>query len=511
MKQRVNLKLLILPTVIILSSCGGGYSTQVKTPSENLISQSVATTGPSSFLKVTYPSESIANQLVSPVNLQGVALQNAIESAIPNVSIVPLDANVDLSKAVSIKANKITVATLLQQLTGLTDYHFELKGNVIKVSSLQTKQWNISALATKRQGKASVGQAIAGSSNNDQSSGNTSTQQSVDFNDDYWHALLKNARSIVGLSSNVEGANKLAQQKSNKDHVKKNVVKPYVVGSRVNGLVMAAASPSRIERLDKWINKQIQHSTVQFYLDINAYEVVLSDNRGAGIDWSYLKTGDIVNGVRDTINVTGSSPNLIGSSNIYSLGVESKNSESQAKALFRFLQRYGKVSLLTQPNLTITNGKSAFFSSGLEFSYTASISQSQDQQGNVTVTPTIERVKVGVSISITARLLHNNKIALDVVPVITAVEGFEFIEAGNNFKARTPNITLKEMATQVITEPGQPVRLGGLISERLSERATKIPRKGDESAFWDVLFKSQLNELERRELVISITPTLVQS
>lgn len=512
----IRLKLL-LPALFFVAACSE-HLTRIEPPAKPLIEPTLSTAYPQSFLRVAYPEQSILNQKISAINLQQVALQTAVESAVPNISLIPLDANVNLALPVSIKAHNISLELFLQQLTGLTDYHFSVSANSINVSSLETKKWNVAALSARKTGRATVGQSIAATEGN-KSQGNA-TFQTLSFDEDYWQSLIASAKQIAQVVDAADsGADAMEQAMHNmaagsfaqsaKKEEEQDVIKPYIVHSRVNGMIMAAASPSRIKRLDEWIMNQIEKSTQQFYLDINAYEVVLRDSRGSGIDWNYLKKGNLAKDVKQTIGIKSPAATALSDSNdVFSIGAKIKGKDYEADALFKFLQRYGTVSLLTQPNITITNGKEAYFSSGLEFSYTSSITQSQDQQGNVTVTPKIDRVKVGVSISITARLLHNNKIALDVVPVITAVEGFESIRTGN-FTAKTPNIALKEMATQVITEPGVPVRLGGLISEKLQESATRIPRTGKKSALLDVLFKSQLNKLERRELVISITPSII--
>lgn len=513
--------LLIIALSVFISACGGKYNTQVSSPEQPLIpEEKKVVNNPNTYLKIHYPKNRDLERIVEGVNLQNAALQNVIEAAIPGVNIIPIDAGVELRKGISLKAQGIPVADFLEQLTGVSDYHYTMINNTIRISSLQTKQWNIAALATKRSGEAAVGQEIAGAaSSGDEGSGSsegeseTGTKQKIVFEDDSWKGLIESAEKIIGANdSSSSGSSALGGvlvpgQSQQTQRAKENAVKPYLVASRTNGMIMAASSPSRIKKLDDWLSKQIENSTVQFYLDVSAFEVTLSDNRGAGIDWDTIKRGTI----NETTTLQGPSPNLIESSNVFSLGANVVRDDISVNALFRFLQRYGKVSLLTQPNITLTNGKEAYFSSGLEFSYTSSIEQAQDQQGNITVTPQIERAKVGVTISITARLLHDRKIALDVVPVITAIEGFTNIQAGEDFQARTPNIALKELATQVITEPGQPVRLGGLISERIREDAVRVPRDGDKAAFWDYFFKSQINELERRELVISITPTIVES
>jgi len=513
---------------VFVAGCGGKYDVKIKSPEEPLIPEDhVPANNPNTYIKVHYPENDDLLKIVKGINLQRVALQNAIEAALPGVNIIPMDAGVDLGKPVSVKASGIIVKDFITQLTGVSDYHYTINNNTLRISSLQTKQWNVAALATKRSGEASVGQKIAGASGGSEedsgsssggSSTETQTKQKFEFTEDTWANLIVSAEKIIGAqnTSSSQGSTQLGVLGASADSnapAPSQAVKPYLVQSRANGLIMAASSPSRIAKLDEWLSSQVKNSTVQFYLDINAYEVTLNNNRGAGIDWNVLNKGGLfgANNTQATTTINGPSPSLVRNSGVFSLGANVVKENYDANLLVRFLERYGKVSLLTQPNVTLTNGKEAYFSSALEFSYTASVQQSQDQQGNVTVTPELQRVKVGVTISITARLLHNRKIALDVVPVLTAIEGFTDIQAGPNFQARTPNIALKELATQVITEPGKPIRLGGLISERIREDITRVPRDGNNAAFWDFFFKNQVNEIERRELVISITPSILES
>ncbi len=134
----------------------------------------------------------------------------------------------------------------------------------------------------------------------------------------------------------------------------------------------------------------------------------------------------------------------------------------------------------------------------------------QDEFGNVTVTPKLARLKIGVTLSVTVRILEDDRLLVDIMPVISNLNAPDVVRVGE-ISFETPRVALKEFSTQLITTSGNSVHLGGLISERMSKAMEQLP--------WQNIFTRNVinpitqnlnNELERRELVLVVTPTLIE-
>jgi type II secretory pathway component GspD/PulD (secretin) len=57
------------------------------------------------------------------------------------------------------------------------------------------------------------------------------------------------------------------------------------------------------------------------------------------------------------------------------------------------------------PNITVTNGREAYITTGDEFSYIASIKSATDAQGQITTTSDIQRMSVGIDMRVTPKIL----------------------------------------------------------------------------------------------------------
>ena len=179
-------------------------------------------------------------------------------------------------------------------------------------------------------------------------------------------------------------------------------------------------------------------------------------------------------------------------------------------AILSFLETFGRVELQDQPNLTVRNGVPAQIYAGEELTYIADVEQSQDENGNVTVTPKLARLKVGVTLAVTVRVLEDERLLVDVTPVISSLNTYDTIAIGT-YSFQTPRIALKEFSTQLICNSGESVHLGGLITEKLEKALERLPWQNSiTKALVNPLFQNLNNQVERRELVLVVTPTVVE-
>jgi type II secretory pathway component GspD/PulD (secretin) len=173
------------------------------------------------------------------------------------------------------------------------------------------------------------------------------------------------------------------------------------------------------------------------------------------------------------------------------------------------LAKQGKVRIENQPNITVTNGAEAYISTGDEFSFVSQVNATPDDHGNVITSSEIERMSVGVEMRVTPKILPDNRIVVSIVPIISSIKSFTTITSGSGISVQefqTPNIALQKLATKVIVDNGKTIHLGGLIATKVVNAAKGLPNSG----ILDVFFRGVQKSLERREIVILITPTIVR-
>lgn len=135
--------------------------------------------------------------------------------------------------------------------------------------------------------------------------------------------------------------------------------------------------------------------------------------------------------------------------------------------------------------------------------------QAQGITGGTLVT--IERKDVGVTLEITPQVLENGLIRLDVKQEITAIAESvaQTIGSGTSSIPVGPTTTKRAMETITIVPDQQTVVLGGLVRDNVTINERKVPLLGDIPLLgW--LFKSRSEQIEKVNLLVFLTPTVVR-
>jgi general secretion pathway protein D len=108
-------------------------------------------------------------------------------------------------------------------------------------------------------------------------------------------------------------------------------------------------------------------------------------------------------------------------------------------------------------------------------------------------------------------------IQMNIVPTFTEFLGYDQ-EVARQFRTVVPNLPVqdtplprfrvRQVATSTIVWDGQTVVLGGLIAENVKKVREKVPVLGD-IPFVGRLFRSEANDSTKKNLVIFVTPTII--
>jgi general secretion pathway protein D len=173
------------------------------------------------------------------------------------------------------------------------------------------------------------------------------------------------------------------------------------------------------------------------------------------------------------------------------------------RAVLRALQSRDDVNILSTPQILTSDNQKAEIVVGENRPFPTG--QSQTSGGN-TIT-TIERRDVGITLRLTPQILESNQVKLDVFQEISSVSS-ESQTAGS---AALGVVTNKRSATtSVLVADGQTAVIGGLIRDNVITNERKIPLLGDIPVLgW--LFKFRSKRIEKTNLLIFLTPTIVKS
>ncbi|MFH1476115.1 MAG: type II secretion system secretin GspD [Verrucomicrobiota bacterium] len=162
----------------------------------------------------------------------------------------------------------------------------------------------------------------------------------------------------------------------------------------------------------------------------------------------------------------------------------------QQKGKFKILSN---IPLWTQNNqpATVTIGKNIPI---LKSTVSAGAGTARDYIEN------IDRIDVGIKLSVTPQINPNREVLMKLNPSIEAI-----LESSTGGKSFTPTIAKREVTTTLTVPDGDTVVISGLMSENTVYNDRKIPFLGSIPLLgW--LFRTKKESVERTNLLIFVTP-----
>lgn len=164
-------------------------------------------------------------------------------------------------------------------------------------------------------------------------------------------------------------------------------------------------------------------------------------------------------------------------------------------AVIRALQQQNLLQILAEPNLIAVNGKEASFLAGGEFPYPIV----QPGQGFNAVT--IQFREFGVKLKFTPVIMPNGSIHLQVVPEVSQLD---YTNALTISGFTIPALSTRRAQTEFELQDGQSFVIAGLMDNRVTNIASKIPALGDIPILGN-FFKSKNLQKNNSELMVLCT------
>jgi general secretion pathway protein D len=175
----------------------------------------------------------------------------------------------------------------------------------------------------------------------------------------------------------------------------------------------------------------------------------------------------------------------------------------------------GKAQVLSRPSILARDGQMAEIVVGQSVYLPSSVSLTS--VGNsLTTVPTINGTyqNVGIQLDVTPFIGANNLVQMILEPQITSIDTStpgQVIQGGSLISSAVfaPNLNKRSANTVVVTPDGQPVVIGGLISNDKASSESKVPLLGDIPLLGH-LFKFSNKSNTKTELLIFLTPHIIQ-
>jgi type IV pilus assembly protein PilQ len=149
-----------------------------------------------------------------------------------------------------------------------------------------------------------------------------------------------------------------------------------------------------------------------------------------------------------------------------------------------------KTKTISSPRVITSNRQKAIIESGVEIPY---------QEASSSGSTSVSFKKATLGLEVTPQITPDNKISMDLLVKKDSVGGV--------FNG-VPSINTNQVQTQLLVDNGETAVLGGILEDQTTKKVDKVPFFGDIPVVGN-LFKRTLNTTKKNELLIFVTPKLL--
>jgi type II secretory pathway component GspD/PulD (secretin) len=283
---------------------------------------------------------------------------------------------------------------------------------------------------------------------------------------------------------------------------------------RTSQLVISATE-KEIEAAEKLV-VQLDTQTKQVLIEAKILETTLSPKSNKGIDWS----GTLQNQRVSWGNNRQALPVTTGNSEFMPLSTAWPKLISDAgggfnpataflnadglNAALSFLNESGDTKIVSEPRMVTLDNQKAEINVGLLYPIVNVTAGTSQAAGGSSITYS----NLTVNLDVTPRIAANNYIELRVQQSILRL-GPTFQSTIASSQNSVDSFLTRNLDTTVLIPSGNTLVMGGLIQDENRNGNVKVPLLGDIPGL-GLLFRKDSKEMDKQNLTIFITPTVVQ-
>lgn len=421
----------------------------------------------------------------------------------------------------------LTIEEVLNIILNENNLSYTLENNILKISYLTTKVFNIDYILSQRKSTGSTDVTLSSSSgtSNTQSMGTMGTSSTSGSTAS---GSTTSAASDTGIKIESTDEVKFWDQLDeefvkvlNRPHDKYKASHPII--NKNAGLITVTATTKQMKRFEGYLKKLQEKVQLQVLIDVQLLAVTMNKGKTTGIDWKQLyalqnvelgvhnmqaknvSTAETTDG--KSVNITEAASNAFsGVSRLVSIKAGGTLNE-----VIKFLQTQGDVNSISNPKVLTLNNQPALITAGTEFFY--KIQSSTNQQGSgggvaaTTQDESIQSVFAGVLLTITPEISNDKTITLKINPSLSETTQ-DISTSSNTGRDMPPDLNRRQLSSVVTVKDGNRIILGGLINTKNTNESNKVPLLGDIPVI-SYLFKYEEQVKQVQELVIIIEPHII--
>ena len=311
-------------------------------------------------------------------------------------------------------------------------------------------------------------------------------------------AIFGLAKDTGGKGANLSGKGLQIRGKEKNPGAKSIVISQddvrIAVDPNRNALILYATA-EKFRQIERLLHK-LDVIPEQILLEATIAEVTLTGSLEFGVEWAlrnYTPTDTGQTGIFDLIAGGGGlSWTMLSRGGKFNLALKALAQDSL-------------VRVLSSPNLTVRDGKTASIIVGKEVPILTQQATSDIQvEGSTGIIQSVQYRSTGTSLSVTPTIHARGVVTLELEQSVTKAE------LTTTSDIDSPTILNRDISTEVVVGDGQTVVLGGMISDEGAEGESGVPFLRD-IPLLGYFFKSQTRSSDRTELIIMITPRIIRN
>ncbi|MEA2071959.1 MAG: pilus (MSHA type) biogenesis protein MshL [Campylobacterota bacterium] len=438
-------------------------------------------------------------------------------------SIIVTDPNAE--KFLSTALNKtnlknLTIDEVLDIILLENNLSYTLENNLLKISYLTTKVFEIDYILSQRkstgstdvtlssssatQGGVTAGGGAAGTTGGAAGGGNSNAETGIKIESSdevkFWEELDLELQNVL-----------------NRPHDSYKAVAPLI--NKNAGLITVTATAKQMTRFEAYLKKLQDKVQLQVLIDVQLLSVTMNEGKTTGIDWQQLYALQNLDVSIDTISAKNVSEfdETTGSITQAATGAFSDvasivNIKGQAKLdeVVKFLQTQGNVNSISNPKVLTLNNQPALITAGTEYFYKLTSTETLAGgagAGAQSANENVQSVFAGVLLTITPEISDDSTITLKINPSLSETTS-DISSEDNSKRDMPPDLNRRQLSSVVTVKDGNRIILGGLINTRNTIESNKVPILGDIPVI-SYLFKYEEKLKQVEELVIIIEPHII--
>lgn len=417
-----------------------------------------------------------------------------------HLNIVP---DLDVEGSVTVEFRDLPLDLAMSALLEANGYYFVQDGPLLRVRNRETRLFQIDYIHVTRSGQGSnavqISSSGGGSGGSSGSGGSGSSSKSEGST-----MTLTNTSTINFWGDLGDQLKSMVSEKGT-----------FTINS-LAGTVLVRDNHRNIETIAQFITNVTASVVRQVDLEVEIYEVALSDSSQLGINWAYLAENldtafTTIPGAGRVDAILPAAGGLVVQAPVFgpapsAPGIRVDHQRGNLRAIVDALKQQGNLKVVSTPRLRTLNNQPAVVRVGQDFPiFIRQVTTAPGSPPVTIVTETVQTVTVGTVLSITPQISSDGLITLDLTPAVSRLVSIASSASGDT---NAPVIDIRQASSIVRVRDGATIVMGGLVQDSASTTHRKIPILGD-IPFLGKAFSGEYKNSERTELVFFLTPRII--